>query len=119
MHLRHLHRRVTPSSPGVLLVVTVGGWLVLRLTGSLTLLLGAVAVRLLKHGLTVFAAVSLRTWVFGIVKGAAQWVQIFGHSQSRPRIPGVDRLREPAIEHRLIEQKGRQTSMRQLLENDF
>jgi hypothetical protein len=97
MHLRHLHRRVTPSSPGVLLVVTVGGWLVLRLTGSLTLLLGAVAVGLLKHGLTVFAAVSLRTWVFGIVKGAAQWVQIFGHSQSRPRIPGVDRLREPQL----------------------
>jgi hypothetical protein len=61
MH-RHLHRRVTPSSPRALLVVILGGWLVLRLTDSLILLFGAVTIRLLNRGLTVLA-VSLRTWL--------------------------------------------------------
>jgi hypothetical protein len=59
---RHLHRRVTPGSPRALLVVILGGWLVLRLTGSLALLFGAVAIRLLNRGLAVLAGVSLRAW---------------------------------------------------------
>jgi hypothetical protein len=63
MYLRHLQRRVTPSSPRVLLVAILGGWLVLRLTGSLTLLFGAVVVRLLNHGLTVLGAISSRLWL--------------------------------------------------------
>jgi hypothetical protein len=77
--LRHLHRCVTPSSPRIVLVVILGGWLVLRLTGSLTLLLGAVAVRLLNRGLTIFSG-RLVADVFEdiqceIVKGAAPWAQ--------------------------------------------
>jgi putative MATE family efflux protein len=46
-------------------VVLCGGWLVLRLTGSLTWLFAAVALGLVIHGATVLAAVLSGTWFRG------------------------------------------------------
>jgi Na+-driven multidrug efflux pump len=45
-----------------LLVAAAGGWLALRLTGSLAWLFGALALGLVVYGVTIFAAVMSGTW---------------------------------------------------------
>ena len=45
-----------------LLIAAGGGWLVLRLTGSLTWLFAALAFGLVIYGVTIFVAVMAGTW---------------------------------------------------------
>jgi putative MATE family efflux protein len=56
-----------PLSAGFLRMIVAlgGGWLALHLTGSLTWLYAALALGLLLHGLTVFAAIASGAWFRG------------------------------------------------------
>jgi putative MATE family efflux protein len=52
-----------------LLIAAVGGWLVLRLTGSLSWLFGALALGLLTYGITVFLAIVNGAWFVAPMRG--------------------------------------------------
>ena len=87
-----------PLSAGFLrmLIAIGGGWLVLRLTGSLHWLFAALALGLLVHGLTLLAAIGTGAWFRGpAARGGASWVMPFAASSCRSH--GLDSVPRIAV----------------------